>query len=209
MSKSATIDGLDRLSATGDSVHYLSIALNVLITAAILLELPSKETFDDSWRSKGQCFSETGLDTSLTCAALLTTSSIALLSLHESRGKRWKNRLLAERSRAMAISNLTHGLGHGFIYLVGGAIPPTELVWRADAVAYLLVLVAFWPTVLMATMRQVTPRQAICVGLVVVAVQVAVDVPTHLQFSYTQAIILLLTSVDQLALSIEEKRAAG
>ena len=42
--------------AIGDISNCVSIVLNVAVTVAVLFNFPSYDTFDDSWRQNGQCY---------------------------------------------------------------------------------------------------------------------------------------------------------
>ena len=65
------------LVSIGDVSNYLSIALNLLVTMAVILDLPLTETFDDTWR---QCYtSHFGWDTSTICCIILCASTAGIL----------------------------------------------------------------------------------------------------------------------------------
>lgn len=107
---------------------------------------------------------------------------------------------LQRQLQMVSFANLAHGFGHLVLhFLPGNAVPPIELfVWRADAIAYIVVLAIFWPPVLMQVMPNITSvKTAILLSIVVLAVQVVLDVPPHLSFTYSQSVILFCQSLYQ------------
>ena len=198
---SYTLDAI----AIGNSAHILAIALNIVVSAAVILGLPSKETFDDTWRERGQCLVNHGpIDTTTICCIFLCSSAVGLFQLSKKLSKDKNNKQLASRLQKMGESNLSHGLGHEFVHFYG-SIPRVELSLRPDALGYLLVLLTFWPTTLRAVASRLSTLKIVLATMLVVGLQAAIDIEPHLQFSFTQAIILLFQSVDQLTLAKEKK----
>eukprot|EP00563_Minutocellus_polymorphus_P017960 CAMPEP_0197715692 /NCGR_PEP_ID=MMETSP1434-20131217/800_1 /TAXON_ID=265543 /ORGANISM="Minutocellus polymorphus, Strain CCMP3303" /LENGTH=283 /DNA_ID=CAMNT_0043299885 /DNA_START=42 /DNA_END=893 /DNA_ORIENTATION=+ len=202
---SYTLDAID----IGNGAHILAIALNVLVTSAVILQLPSKEIFDETWREQGQCLVSHGpIDTTTICGIMLCSSALGLFLLSKKLSKNGannkNNEQLASRLQKMGESNLSHGLGHEFIHFYG-SIPRVEISLRPDALGYLLVLLVFWPTTLRALVSRFSTRSIVLATILIVGFQAAIDIEPHLQFSFTQAIILMLQSLDQLTLPKQKK----
>lgn len=191
----------------GEIAHYLSLALNITLTATAMLGLPSKSTYDSWWTSHGFCVIEENatIPTELLCGFLLT-SSAALIAvfLSKSNGNGRKslldddsNPLLTERLRSSVFALAAHGLGHAFGWFVGMSAPPIELSLEPAAVANILMLTMFWVGVLRNVVGLPTNHAAAMTFVVLVA-QYMLSVPSELAFTYSQSIILLMGSLEQL-----------
>lgn len=193
-------------AALGDMANYLSMALNVVVTLSVLLDFPSHDTFDEQWRQDGQCYADhielargITMDTSTLCCLLLCGSAAVAMALWYQQKDTILNAYLVRRLPKTAQSYVSHGLGHYFVHLIGGSIPHVRPFSLAPAdVGYTLVLLVFLPATLRATMPRLPLVTAFLIGLTMIAFQAAIDIAPHMQFSFTQAVILLFQSLDML-----------
>ena len=81
-----------------------------------------------------------------------------------------ENPLLLERLRAAVFANASHGFGHVFLWFMGSAGSEVELSLRPEAVANLLVLLAFWVGTLRLVVAAST-RNAAYISILVLAAQ--------------------------------------
>jgi len=243
----------------GDVSNWASMVLNVVVTSAVLLNFPSYDTFDDSWRQNGQCYTthrlmsgssgstaETNtttnnnddddnnnnenafvsslsieIDTSVLCCLFLCGSAIAVLArwyyatkgtvtatMEISSSSSSLNEQLQRRLPKLAEANISHGLGHYFIHLIGGSIPHVR-PWSLEPadVGYTFVLVGFYPLTLRSVMPRLPMSAAVVVGLAMVVFQGAIDIEPYSQFSFAQGVILLVQSVDLLTMPKHDKVA--
>ena len=196
----------------GNAMHATSIFLNLAMTGAIFLEYPSAASFDSLWKVRGQCHYENAFDTpystNVFCALALVVSGALLMA---SPSLVQLNQASQKQCHTTGMANLSHGLGHLALAFMGDAIPPIEFVWRADAVLYniIVVLAGFWPTTLKQVVTQLTYSQAILMSAIVLAVQVGLNVPAHLSFTYSQSVVLMGQSIDQLLLQRKQRSDAN
>lgn len=87
---------------------------------------------------------------------------------------------------------------HFFLWFMGSAAPPLELSLQPAAVANILMLLAFWMGSLRAVINLPT-HHATVMSIVVLTAQYLLRVPPELAFTYSQSVILLAGSLDQLS----------
>ena len=96
-------------------------------------------------------------------------------------------------TRASIFGNFAHGFGHMFI----GTPPALELSLEPAALANILMLMMFWVGTLRAWLDLPT-NNAAAASVAVLGIQWMRGVPPELSFTYSQSILLLATSLNQL-----------
>lgn len=213
----------------GDIVHYAFIGLTVWLTTAVMLAAASDDqgSFDPLWITKGFCvtprhhnsnnanvrggfLSTLSLDTEIVCCLLLVASALAnhyFFCYEWSSSSSTKptkstagslNPLLEMRLKSGVFANAAHGLGHLFVYLSPGPPPALSLdLWDAMAIGNIVMLLAFW-VVALSIQDYWT---ALYMATVILSAQCILDVPPYLSFTYSQSVIFLIASIDQLVLA--------
>jgi len=184
----------------GEIAHYVALVLNITMTSAAMIGWPSKSAYDSWWTPHGFCVVEDNatIPTEFLCFFSLTSSAVIAFVLSK-RKKRLKdeNPLLMERIQSSVFANAAHGFGHAFLWFMGFAAPPLEISLQPAAVANIIMLVSFW----VGTLRNVVGlpiKHAATMSIFVLTVQYHLRVPPELAFTYSQSIILLGGSLDQL-----------
>ena len=185
--------------SAGVIVHYLSLILNICLTSAAMLGWPSKSAYDSWWTTSGFCVvQDATIPTELLCFTSLTTSAIVAFTFTKNNKQLKKdNPLLLERIQSSIFANAAHGFGHAFLWFIGEAAPPLELSLQPAALANICMLVLFWVGTL-SNVVGLPVNHAASMAIVVLAIQYALRVPPELAFTYSQSVILLGGSFDQL-----------
>lgn len=181
--------------------HYLSLFLNISMTSVAMLGWPDRAAYDPWWTSNGFCIVDDGataIPTEWLCFFSLLSSAIAAFVLAKNSKKpKDANPLLVERLQSVTFANAAHGFGHAFIWFMGAEGSTIELSLRPAAVANLIMLLSFWVGTLSVIVRLSTNHAAM-MSIVVLTAQYLLRVPPELAFTYSQSIILLAGSFDQL-----------
>lgn len=138
------------------------------------------------------------IPTELLCFSSLTASAILALFLSKNNTQlKESNPLLLERIQSSVFANAAHGFGHIFLWFIGAAAPPLELSLQPVAIANIIMLLLFWVGSLYNVVGLPIYHSA-QMSIIVLATQNALSVPPELAFTYSQSIILLAGSLDQL-----------
>ncbi|KAL7553686.1 hypothetical protein ACHAWF_017954 [Thalassiosira exigua] len=191
------------LITAGVSTHCLVIFINITLTTMAMLGWPSRSSYDPWWTSSGFCVVDDahrllGLPTELLCYLSLTTSALASFGLSKRRSEKMQsNPMLAEFLQTGVFANAAHGFGHAFLWFMGEAAPPLKMTLKMADVANILMLMGFW----VGTLRNVvglTTNHATFMAIAVLGVQYILNVPPELACTYSQSVILLGGSLNQL-----------
>lgn len=191
-----------QIISAGELAHYLSLFLNISMTSVAMLGWPDRVAYDPWWTSNGFCIvngGATAIPTEWLCFFSLASSAIAgfILSKNSSKTLKDENPLLTERLQSFIFANFSHGFGHAFIWLMGAGGSAIELSLRPAALANLIMLLSFWVGTLRVIVRLSTNHAAM-MSIMVLTAQYLLRVPPELAFTYSQSIILLSGSLDQL-----------
>mmetsp|Transcript_1541 Transcript_1541/g.2819 ORF Transcript_1541/g.2819 Transcript_1541/m.2819 type:complete len:276 (+) Transcript_1541:291-1118(+) len=194
----------------GVIVHYISLVINICMTSAAMLGWPSKSAYDSWWTTSGFCVvQDASIPTELLCYLSLTASAIIAYALTKNNKQlKQDNPLLLERIQTSVFANAAHGFGHAFLWFMGEAAPPLEISLRPAAIANILMLVAFWVGSLKNVVGLPTDLAA-GMSIVVLAAQYALHVPPELAFTYSQSVILLGGTFEQLRRRDEYSKKDG
>ena len=209
----------------GDVVNYAFLVLNVVITSIAMLGLPDASAYDSWWTENGFCVNQappdpaTGrrlhlhLDTEILCCLVLVTSAIVThLFLQKSKSTKTSplnsssssnQQLLLLRMQGGVLANAAHGLGHLFVYYSPGPPPAISLHWKDDpmALANIIMLLCFWVGVLRAVVLSISHYgTAVMLAVAILTAQYLLNVPPNLSFTFSQSVIFLAGSIDQLIL---------
>ena len=179
----------------GQIAHYVALLLNVVLTSVAMIGLPNRSAYDSWWTSDGFCVIEGNeVPTEILCFFSLTASAVSMyfFSGHHDTHLKESSPLLLQRMKASTFGNFAHGFGHMFLWFMGKS-PPLELSLQPAALANILMLMMFW----VGTLRKTT-NNAAAAAVAVLGIQWMLGVPPELAFTYSQSIILLATSLDQL-----------
>ena len=195
----------------GDTFACVGLLLNVGLTGIILLS--PEATTDDWWRRVGFCVDyreERIVDTEVLCAIVLCASAIVASLWYYpqysvTKTTKPKSQLLHDRIVGGIFSNLSHGLGHLFVYALDGPPPPVDISWSVSGLGYCVVLLFFFMGAFCATVPSIPYPIAAILAVVVIFVQYLINVPPELAFTYSQSAILLASSIGLLLSSKEIK----
>jgi len=183
----------------GEIAHYAALLLNVVLTSVAMLGLPNRSAYDSWWTSNGFCVVEGNeVPTEVLCFLSLAASAVSMyfFSGHHATYLKESSPLLLQRMRASIFGNFAHGFGHVFLWFMG-ASPRLELSLEPAALANILMLMMFWVGTLRALVDLPT-NNAAAAAVAVLGIQWMLGVPPELAFTYSQSIILLATSLNQL-----------
>jgi len=183
----------------GEIAHYVALLLNVILTSVAMLGLPNRSAYDSWWRSDGFCVVEGNeVPTEIICFFSLTASAVSLYFFSGHHGTQLKESspLLLQRLQAYTFGNFAHGFGHIFLWFMG-ASPPLEISLQPAALANILMLMMFWVGTLRSVVLLPTNNAAVA-AVAILGIQWMLGVPPELAFTYSQSVILLANSLDQL-----------
>lgn len=184
----------------GSAFAIAGILLNVSTTMAVMTNFPSSDFYDEWWKRIGFCvnFNENRhYDTEVACAFVLCTSSVVSFAIYRTMRESLNN-FVQDRLTGGIFGNMAHGLGHIFVYCLKGPPPAVKVTWAVDGLAYCIVLVVFFAGSFRATVPWLQYQQAFAIAIVVIATQIALDVPQELAFTYSQSAIILASSIGML-----------
>jgi len=198
----------------GDVLNYSSIALNLGMTAMAMLGLPSRSAYDSWWTANGFCVNEAdsrSFDTEVLCCLVLVTSAVTTQLFLNQLLKNKSNQSsldpqLQSKLEGSVLANAAHGIGHLFVYFSPGPPPPILLEKDPLAVANIVMLICFWVGVLRAVVLSIPNNSAaFFLAVIILTAQYLLKVPPNFSFTYSQSIILLAGSADQLFLPRERR----
>ena len=190
---------------TGDALNVLGVVFNSIATTAVM---KAPETYDTWWLKTGFCVNyhaDRLWDTELLCAAVLCLSAL-ITFLFYNLNKTNMTLLQQSRAQGVAFSNLSHGLGHVFVYALGGPPPAVDFSFTLEGLGYCVVLFFFFSGALKAVVVWISLKQASMMAVAIIFVQYLLDVRPELAFTYSQSMILLSSSIGLLLLPKSQKQ---
>lgn len=186
----------------GDATNILSIVVNLALTIGVMTG-SSLVGYDKQWLQRGFCVRQDHpVATESLCFLFLVGAAIAAQLYLQ--GKKM-NPQLDSKIKGAIFSNLAHGGGHLFLYLIGGQVPKVDFTLSPEGIGYVFVLLFFWTGTLKAVMISVSTAQSLALAVAAIGLQYLLDVPAELSFTYTQSLLLMAGSLDQLNLPRDEK----
>ena len=191
-------------ASTGNTLNFIAIGANLVLTALGMLQLPSKDAFDSWWTDSGFCISQQPdrlIDTEVLCSILLIGSALVAYQFAI-----WKQGILHDNPQLKAkitggaFGNFAHGGGHLLLYVLGVAPPAMNFEWSLDGIGNAVMTLLFFTGVFRATLVSLSLRHAMIVAALAIAAQFCLNVPSRLVFTYSQAVIIVAGSIDQMLL---------
>uniref|UniRef100_A0A7S4W9K2 Uncharacterized protein n=1 Tax=Ditylum brightwellii TaxID=49249 RepID=A0A7S4W9K2_9STRA len=197
----------DAYRVIGDSMNYIGIACNLLLTSAAMTKWPNAALYDEWFNQNGYCVNfdpQRRIDTSITASLVLIISAVGTYFFKEAK-KSTMNPVLRKRVESSIFANFAHGFGHLFLYYLGGPPPPVNFSLTMEGLGWALTLFAFWFGTLNTLMSSASSKIAIILAVTAIGLQEFLGVPPELSFTYSQTFILLSIAVDQLIQPLERK----